>query len=143
MRWRNCVVVYRWGIPSVVLGYVGYLALVVYFHWGYSLGAGMLVLAPIVVPYIAKATQVSLRQVPNSYREGSSALGMTNSQKVCPVGYGVGATLEGCPSCDLESTTRGTGKSSSLGSARMTTAVTASTGCVGRTGSFARGAPRM
>lgn len=68
------------GIPSVVLGYVGYVALVVYFHWGYSLGAGVLVLAAMVVPYIAKATEVSLRQVPNSYREGGSALGMRNSQ---------------------------------------------------------------
>lgn len=68
------------GVPSIVLGYVGYVALVVHFHWGYSLGAGVLVLTVMVVPYITKTTEVSLRQVPSSYKEGAEALGMKNSQ---------------------------------------------------------------
>lgn len=64
------------GMPSIVIGYIGYVTLVVEFHWGYSLAAAILALSVLVMPYIVKTTEVALRQVPTTLREGAAGLGM-------------------------------------------------------------------
>jgi len=65
------------GVPSVVIGIFGYSLFSVYLKMGSSMVAGWLTLACMLLPTIIRTSQEALRSVPNSYREGSLALGAT------------------------------------------------------------------
>lgn len=63
------------GIPSIVYGLFGYMAFVHWLDWGYSLMAGIITLAIMILPLIMRTTEEALLAVPDSYREGSYGLG--------------------------------------------------------------------
>jgi len=63
------------GIPSIVVGYFLYVALVEIAGWGFSLVAGALALAIFMLPYVVRAADVALTNVPIALKEGAAALG--------------------------------------------------------------------
>ncbi|MDR0861747.1 MAG: phosphate ABC transporter permease PstA [Oscillospiraceae bacterium] len=63
------------GIPSIVYGLFGMLFFVTALGWGFSLIAGALTLAIMILPLIMRTTEEALLSVPDSYREGSFGLG--------------------------------------------------------------------
>lgn len=63
------------GIPSIVYGLFGALFFVTALKWGYSLLAGALTLAIMILPLIMRTTEEALKSVPDMYREGSFGLG--------------------------------------------------------------------
>lgn len=72
------------GVPSIVVGILGYELLVV--PLGHFNGwAGALALAFIMIPIVARTTEEMLRLVPSSYRAASLALGATKSQTIMRV----------------------------------------------------------
>lgn len=63
------------GIPSIVYGLFGFLLFAVTLKWSYSLLGGALTLAIMILPLIIRTTEEALKSVPDSFREGSFALG--------------------------------------------------------------------
>lgn len=73
------------GVPSIVIGYFGYLFMVLQLGWGFSPLAGGIALTVIMLPYILKTTESSLLQVPLAQREAAWALGMTRAQAIAQI----------------------------------------------------------
>jgi phosphate transport system permease protein len=65
------------GVPSIAVGYVGYVALVTWLGWGFSALAGGIALALIMLPYVVRATDYAVSGVPAELRDASLALGVS------------------------------------------------------------------
>jgi phosphate transport system permease protein len=63
------------GVPSIVIGYFGYVTMVVDLGWKFSVAAGSVALAIISLPYICRTSEMAIRQVPRGLREAAFALG--------------------------------------------------------------------
>lgn len=63
------------GIPSIVYGLFGMLFFVIYLKFQYSLLAGTLTVAIMVLPLIIRSTEEALMAVDDSFREASFGLG--------------------------------------------------------------------
>lgn len=63
------------GIPSIVFGLFGYIFFVLVLSWSYSMLAGAVTLAIMILPLIMRTTEEALIAVPDEYREGSFGLG--------------------------------------------------------------------
>jgi len=70
------------GVPSVVFGLFGLALFCVVFGLGTSLAAGSLTLGLLILPTIIGAAEEALRQVPDTFREASLALGATRWQTI-------------------------------------------------------------
>lgn len=70
------------GIPSIVFGLFGMSLFVNYFGFGDSILAGSLTLGLLALPLIIRTTEEALKAIPDSFREGSLALGATKLQTI-------------------------------------------------------------
>jgi phosphate transport system permease protein len=73
------------GTPSIVFGLFGYMLFVLYFGAGISVIAGQLTLALMILPTIIRTTEEAVSAIPQSFREGSLALGSSKWQSIVKV----------------------------------------------------------
>ena len=73
------------GVPSIVLGYFSYVTMVIWLGWQFSVLAASITLAMMILPYMAKMTELVLRQIPVSMREAAYALGANDRMVVARV----------------------------------------------------------
>lgn len=63
------------GVPSIVIGLIVYLWIVVHVTNGYSAFAGSVALSIMMLPLIVRSTEESLKMIPDSLKEAAIALG--------------------------------------------------------------------
>lgn len=73
------------GIPSIVFGLFGMAFFVNYLSLGDSILAGSFTLGLLALPIVIRTTEEAFKDIPDSYREGSLALGATKAQTIWKV----------------------------------------------------------
>lgn len=70
------------GIPSIVFGLFGMAFFVNWLDFGDSILAGSLTLGLLALPIVIRTTEEAFKDLPDSFREGSLALGATKAQTI-------------------------------------------------------------
>ncbi len=70
------------GTPSIVFGLFALTFFVIYLGLGISLITGQLVLGLLILPTVIRTTEEAIKAIPQSFREGSLALGATKWQTI-------------------------------------------------------------
>jgi len=70
------------GVPSIVMGLFGYAFFVVALGLGFSIIAGSLTLACMILPLLIRNIENSLRNIPNEYRINATALGLSKFRTI-------------------------------------------------------------
>jgi len=73
------------GVPSIIFGLFGFVFFVIYLGMGWSVLAGGLTLAFMILPTIIRTAEEAIRAVPASYREVSYTLGASKWQAIVKV----------------------------------------------------------
>jgi phosphate transport system permease protein len=73
------------GVPSIVFGIFGNAFFCKFLGLGFSILAGGLTLACMVLPVLIRTAELGFRAVPNSYRLGAAALGFSKSRAILKV----------------------------------------------------------
>lgn len=73
------------GIPSIIYGLFGLAFFVVFLRFQFSLLAGALTVAIMVLPVIIRTSEEALKAVPQSFRQSSFALGVNKWQTISNV----------------------------------------------------------
>lgn len=70
------------GVPSIAVGYFGFVAIVKGLGWGFSALAGGMALALLMLPYVVRTTDFAVSAVSDEVRDASLALGMDHATTV-------------------------------------------------------------
>ena len=70
------------GVPSIIFGLFGFILFVIRLRMGWSLAAGGLTLAFMILPTIIRTSEEAIRAVPHNLREVSYSLGGAKSQTI-------------------------------------------------------------
>lgn len=81
-HWVRMAVETLASLPSIVVGLFGYLAFIVMTDSQWNLFAGALAVSILTLPLVTSVTEDALRNLPDSYRNGSFGLGASKWQTI-------------------------------------------------------------